>query len=125
MKAAVFYGPGNIRIENRQKPKIKDGDMLIRVEASAIYGTDLRTYKSGHPAVHPPQVLGHENAGTIAEVGKKVEKFKPGDRVVIDPIVSYGHCYYCRKGMTNLCLTFKKIMRLSDIIIQVVLRNIC
>ena len=59
MKAAVFYGPGNIRIENRQKPKIKDGDMLIRVEASAICGTDLRIYKSSHPAVHPHQVLGH------------------------------------------------------------------
>ena len=108
MKAAIYYGLGDIRVEDRPKPEIGDGDILIKVEASAICGTDLRIYKSGHHAVKPPQIIGHENAGTIVEVGKNVEKFKAGDRVAIDPIVSCCFCYYCKRGVTNLCLTFKK-----------------
>jgi L-iditol 2-dehydrogenase len=108
MKAAVFYGPGDIRLEEILVPEIGDDDILVKVEASAICGTDLRIYKSGHPAVHPPQIMGHEIAGTIAKIGKNVEKFKVGDRVAIDPIVSCGWCYYCRRGITNLCSTFKK-----------------
>lgn len=108
MNAAVFYGPGNIKVEEKEIPKINDDEVLVKIEASAICGTDLRIYKSGHHAVKPPHIIGHENAGTIVKVGKNVEIFKPGDRVAIDPIVSCGFCHYCRKGVTNLCLTFKK-----------------
>ena len=108
MKAAVYYGPGDIRVEEKPMPLIGDDDILIKVEASAICGTDLRIYKSGHHAVHPPQIIGHESAGTVAKTGKNVEEFKVGDRVAIDPIVSCGWCYYCRRGITNLCSTFKK-----------------
>lgn len=108
MKAAVFYGPGDIRVEDKSKPEFGDGDVLIKIEASAICGTDLRIFQSGHHAVNPPHIIGHENAGTIAEAGKNVKDFKVGDRVAIDPIVSCGWCYYCCKGITNLCSTFKK-----------------
>ena len=108
MKAAVFYGPGDIKVENKPKPDIGDDDILVKIEASAICGTDLRIFKSGHHALNSPQIIGHENAGVVAERGKNVKDFKIGDRVTIDPIVSCGWCYYCRKGMTNLCLTFKK-----------------
>ena len=108
MKAAVFYGPGDVRVESKPKPDIGDDDILVKIEASAICGTDLRIFRSGHHALNPPQIIGHENAGVVAEKGKNVKDFKIGDRVTIDPIVSCGWCYYCRKGMTNLCLTFKK-----------------
>lgn len=108
MKTAVFYGPGDIKIENKPKPDIGESDLLIEIKAAAICGTDLRIFQSGHHAINPPQILGHENAGIIAEVGKRVKNFKVGDRVAIDPIVSCGWCYYCRKGLTNLCSTFKK-----------------
>ncbi len=108
MKAAVYYGPNDIRIEDKPIPKITDDDILVKVQASSICGTDLRIYKSGHHAVNPPQIMGHENAGIIVEVGRNVQNFKAGDRVAIDPIVSCGYCYYCKRGITNLCLTFKK-----------------
>lgn len=108
MKAAVYYGPGDIRTEERPIPDIGDDDILVKVEASSICGTDLRIYKSGHHAVKPPQIMGHESAGIIEKAGSNVEKYKEGDRVAIDPIVSCGYCYYCKKGITNLCSTFKK-----------------
>jgi len=108
MKAAVFFGPGDFRVEDKPKPDIGDEDILVKIEASAICGTDLRIFKRGHHAVHPPQIIGHENAGIVAEKGKNVKDFEVGDRVTIDPIVSCGCCYYCRKGITNLCSTFKK-----------------
>ena len=108
MKAAVFYGPGDIRVEDKPKPDIGDNDILIKIEACAICGTDLRIFRSGHRGVKPPQIIGHENAGIIFEMGKNVKNFKVGDRVTIDPIVSCGYCYYCRKGLTNLCSTFKE-----------------
>ena len=108
MKAAVFYGPGDIRVEDKPKPDIGDNDILIKIEACAICGTDLRIFRSGHRGVKPPQIIGHENAGIVFEMGENVKKFKVGDRVTIDPIVSCGYCYYCRKGLTNLCSTFKE-----------------
>ncbi|MBN1298884.1 MAG: zinc-dependent dehydrogenase [Actinobacteria bacterium] len=108
MKAAVYYGPNDIRVEEKPVPQVGPDDILIKVEASSICGTDLRIFKSGHHAVKPPQIIGHENAGTVAKVGANVEKYKVGDRVAIDPIVSCGYCYYCRRGITNLCSTFKK-----------------
>ena len=108
MKAAVFYGPGDFRVEDKPKPDIGDEDILIKIKACAICGTDLRIFQSGHHGVKPPQILGHEIAGIIEEKGANVKDFKIGNRVTIDPIVSCGYCYYCRKGITNLCSTFKK-----------------
>ncbi len=108
MKAIVFYAPGDMRYEDRPKPDIGDNDLIIKVKACAICGTDLRIFNSGHHGLKPPQIIGHEISGIIEEKGKNVMDFKLDDRVVVDPIVSCGSCYYCQKGMTNLCLDFKK-----------------
>ncbi|MCS7241330.1 zinc-dependent dehydrogenase [Candidatus Caldatribacterium sp.] len=108
MKAAVFYGPLDLRVEERPIPQVGKGDVLVRVEACAICGTDVRIFHFGHRAITKPQILGHEIAGTIAEKGDDVEGYEVGDRVVVDPIVSCGQCFFCQRGLTNLCLVFKE-----------------
>ncbi|MBC7218333.1 MAG: alcohol dehydrogenase catalytic domain-containing protein [Candidatus Caldatribacterium sp.] len=108
MQAAVFYGPLNLRIEERPTPRVGKGDVLVKVEACAICGTDIRIFHFGHRAITGPQILGHEIAGVIAEKGEGVEGYEVGDRVVVDPIVSCGQCFFCQRGLTNLCLVFKE-----------------
>ncbi|MCX6089669.1 MAG: zinc-dependent dehydrogenase [Candidatus Atribacteria bacterium] len=108
MKAGVLYGPGDLRIEDRPVPEIGDNDILLKVGACAICGTDMRIFRHGHRGVRIPQIVGHEISGAIAEMGKKVRGYTGGERVAVDPIVSCGECYYCRRGMTNLCSTFKE-----------------
>ncbi|WP_438313802.1 zinc-dependent dehydrogenase [Candidatus Caldatribacterium sp. SIUC1] len=108
MRAAVFYGPGDLRIEDRPVPLIGKGDVLVKVEACAICGTDVRIFHFGHRAITGPQVLGHEISGVIAEKGEAVEGYEVGERVVVDPIVSCGQCFFCQRGLTNLCRVFKE-----------------
>ncbi|NLJ48628.1 MAG: alcohol dehydrogenase catalytic domain-containing protein [Candidatus Atribacteria bacterium] len=108
MKAAVYYGPGDLRVEECPLPEIGPGDILLKVGACAICGTDMRIFRHGHKGVKIPQIVGHEIAGTIAEVGKEVKGYTVGEKVAVDPIVSCGECFYCRRGLTNLCLTFKE-----------------
>lgn len=103
MKAAVFYGPRDIRFEEVPNPKITEDQFLLKVGAVAICGSDLRTYLHGHFKITPPHILGHEFAGTIVEVGGNVEGVKVGDRVAVHPGIPCGHCYYCKKGQQNMC----------------------
>lgn len=108
MKAAVFYGPKDLRVEEVPVPQIGENEILLKVAYCAICGTDVRIFNHGHRGITKPQIIGHEISGVVAEKGKNVEGFVVGDRVMVDPIVSCGHCYYCQRGMTNLCLEFKK-----------------
>lgn len=108
MKAAIFYGPKDLRIEDVPVPRIGDDEVLLKVAFCAICGTDVRIFNHGHRSITKPQIIGHEISGVVAEKGKNVEEFEVGDRVMVDPIVSCGKCYYCQRGMTNLCLEFKK-----------------
>ena len=72
-----FYAPGDVRIENMKEiPKIEDGEVLIKVEACAICGTDVKSFLVGNPRIKPPQVMGHEFCGTIVETGSGVEIYK-------------------------------------------------
>ncbi len=77
-------------------------ELLISVAACGICGTDLHIFE-GSANSTPPVILGHEYAGTVCDVGKDVSQFKIGDRVVIDPNISCGYCYYCRRGLGHLC----------------------
>jgi len=87
MKAAVFYGAGDIRIEEVETPKLETaGDVLIRVRASGICGSDLHPYRNAEPAT-PGRIMGHEFSGDVAEIGSEVEGLKVGDRIVV---VSFG-----------------------------------
>lgn len=103
MKAAVFRGPKDIVIEEREKPTPGPGEFVLKVGAAALCGSDLRTYLHGHRKVKPPRILGHEVGGTVDSVGEGVTTVKPGDRVAVAPGTPCGHCYYCERGEQNMC----------------------
>jgi len=109
MKAAVFYGIKDMRIEEQPIPRFADDEILLKVEACAICGTDVRIFHHGHHNVHPPQIIGHEIAGVVADKGSRVTGYQVGDRVAVAPIVHCGVCFFCRRGQTNLCQNFKAL----------------
>ena len=103
MKTAVYYNNNDIRIEDRPKPEIKDGELLVKVRASGICGTDLMEWYRIKKA---PRVLGHEMAGEI--VGSKSDKFKIGQRVFVSHHVPCNECKYCLSGNHTACETLHK-----------------
>ncbi len=103
MKAAFFLGPGKIEVREVDRPQVAEGEVLIRVAACAICGTDVRIFQHGHTHVVPPQITGHEIAGEIVEVGKGVTGYQVGDKVAVITVISCGRCSYCRRGWQNLC----------------------
>ena len=104
MKAAVFYGPGDVRIEEVPEPTAAAGEVKIRVRACSTCGTDLKIFRSGHFHIVPPRVMGHEIAGEIVEVGAGVEGWAPGDRVQVIAAIPDGTCEECRRGHQTVCL---------------------
>ena len=104
MKAVRFYAPGNIRLEEIDIPDVASEEILVRVEASLTCGTDVKMYKRGHPKVKPPVTLGHELAGTVAEVGERAaDKFGVGDKVAVANSAPCNSCFFCKTGKPNLC----------------------
>ena len=105
MNAVLFYNPGDVRYEETDVPKIKPGEVLIKIKTALTCGTDVKTYKRGHPVLIKtvPSGFGHEFAGVVYQVGEEVEGFKPGDRVVAANSAPCRECYYCRIGEYNLC----------------------
>ena len=103
MKVAMFYGPENVRLEERDTPQIKDGEVLVKIKAALTCGTDVKTYRRGHKLLPPPSPFGHEYAGDIVKVGKAVEGFEEGMRVVAGNSAPCGHCFYCKRGRESLC----------------------
>ncbi|HHW03753.1 MAG TPA: alcohol dehydrogenase catalytic domain-containing protein [Thermoanaerobacterales bacterium] len=103
MKAAVFEDIGKIEVKDVPVPKIDENGVLVRVKACAICGSDIRIFHHGNKRVKPPQILGHEIAGEVVEVGPKVTRFKPGDRVAMGGDIPCGECRYCENGMGNIC----------------------
>jgi len=103
MKAAVYHAPGDIRIEDVPLPPCERGGLRVRVDACAVCGTDLKSYKSGNPRIKAPMVMGHEFTGLVEQVGEGAAGFSAGDRVVMATSVSCGSCFYCRQGWRNLC----------------------
>ncbi len=105
MLAARFYGPLDVRIEEIEMPRPGPGEVLVKVGAATTCGTDLKTYRRGHPVVMKrlPSLFGHEVAGTIAEVGAQVERFQPGMRVVVANSAPCNRCFFCQQGRQSLC----------------------
>jgi threonine dehydrogenase-like Zn-dependent dehydrogenase len=108
MRAAVFAGPGRIEVTDIPVPDVGPGDVLIRVRAASICGTDLRIMKHGHFRIPEgtQRVLGHELTGRIVETGGEVAGFAVGDRVSVAPNVGCGECSMCRRGLNQLCPTY-------------------
>lgn len=114
MKAALWYGVKDVRLENIEEPKVTKGNVKIKVKWCGICGSDLHEYLGGPIFIptdkpHPiskevaPVVLGHEFSGEIVEVGEGVTNLKIGDRVAVEPIVACGTCPACQEGKYNLC----------------------
>lgn len=104
MRAVVFHGVGDIRLDNVQAPVIKEPtDAIIRLTASAICGTDLHMVRGTMPGMQAGTILGHEGVGVIEEVGNSVTTLKVGDRVVVPSTICCGHCHYCLEGETSQC----------------------
>ena len=105
MKAGVFYKANDLRVEDIAKPSPKAGEVLIKVEACGICGTDVHIFKGDKGCFPTPAgtVLGHEFAGIVEEVGDGVKDIKAGDRVCVDPNKLCNECYYCKSGVGHFC----------------------
>ena len=104
MKAAVFTGPYEFKICDREKPKPGPKEVLIRIRAVGICGSDIHPYMGdGIDRREPGIIMGHEASGDVEEVGSEVTKWKPGDRVAINPQINDETCPMCRKGLPHLC----------------------
>src|SRR4029077_18655147 len=105
MRAGVFRDKGVVRVEEVPVPEVGDREVLIKVAACGICGTDIK--KIFQRYVEPPQILGHELAGTVVAVGPGVGKWKPGDRVMSFHHTPCGNCFYCQKRSFSQCKQYK------------------
>lgn len=105
MRAYMFYGPGDLRLEDIEPQKVGPGEVAVEIKAAATCGTDLKSYRRGHPTLFPtlPARFGHEFAGYVTEVGEGVTDFAPGDRVVAANTAPCGKCWACSIGRESLC----------------------
>lgn len=103
MKALVYYGPLDMRVSYLEDPKVLEDEVLIKVEACGICGSDVHGYLGTTGRRIPPMVMGHEFSGNIVEKGERVENLSIGDRVTVYPVRFCGRCEFCKKGLTNLC----------------------
>ena len=106
MRAAVYRGPSQISVEQIPIPEIGDGEILVRIHACGVCGTDLKKIEYG--LVAPPRVFGHEMAGVVAKVGSGVAGFKVGDRVVAHHHSPCGNCFYCEKKLFSQCEFYRR-----------------
>lgn len=104
MKAVVFHGVGDIRLDSVPEPQIKDStDVIVRLTSSAICGTDLHMIRGTMSGMKPGTILGHEGVGVVEELGSNVRNLRVGDRVVIPSTIACGSCSYCRSGYYAQC----------------------
>ena len=104
MKAVVFHGVGDIRLDDVPEPTLEQStDAIIDITASAICGTDLHFVRGTLRGMKPGTILGHEAVGVVAEIGKDVRNLRPGDRVVVASTIACGYCSYCRDGYFSQC----------------------
>jgi alcohol dehydrogenase len=104
MRALVYQGPGQKAWEEVPDPEMTDeGDVIVRVDATTICGTDLHILAGDVPEVHPGRILGHEAVGTVDEIGDDVRRLRLGDRVLVSCISACGTCRFCREGRYGQC----------------------
>jgi L-iditol 2-dehydrogenase len=107
MRAAVYRGVNDVRMETVPVPKIGSAEMLVRVHSCGVCGTDLKKISTGsHPA---PRIFGHETSGVVAAVGDGVRDYRPGDRVMVFHHIPCGQCFYCQNKTFAQCSTYKKV----------------
>lgn len=108
MKAVQIVKPNELRLIEMEKPVLTaENNVLVRMTAAGICGSDVGIYHGTNAAATYPRVIGHEMVGVVEEVGATASKVKVGDRVIIDQVTACGHCYACRKGRPNVCGSLK------------------
>lgn len=103
MKGIYIPKPGSIELKELPEPTPQPGYALLEIKAAGICGSDISAYKGTNPSIEYPLVMGHELAGVVLEAETNEHGINAGDRVVIEPYFSCGHCYPCRKGRFNNC----------------------
>lgn len=104
MRAAILKGPRSIEIEERPRPRPKNADVLVRVRAVGVCGSDVHGFEGLIPDRRKPGlIMGHEAAGEVEKIGPESSKWRTGDRVAIDPQISCGNCASCKRGWLHLC----------------------
>ena len=104
MKAVQIVKPEQLEIIELEKPEIDNkNNVLIKMTAAGICGSDVGIYHGTNAAATYPRIIGHEMVGTVEEIGDNVQNLKPGDRVIVNQVTSCGQCYPCKKGRGNVC----------------------
>ena len=104
MKAVRYYAPQDVRVEDVPVPEMEKGGLLVKVDACAVCGSDLKTFNVGNPRMQPPITMGHEFTGIIQKVSDGVTGFSTGEHMVMATSISCGKCLYCQNGWSNLCI---------------------
>src|SRR4051812_39207839 len=107
MRAAVYRGVGDVRLEELPVPQIGPGELLVQVHTCGICGTDLKKIATGSHSA--PRVFGHETSGTVVATGQGVHSFSVGDRVMVFHHIPCGRCFYCQNKVFAQCPTYKKV----------------
>jgi L-iditol 2-dehydrogenase len=109
VRVVRFYAPRNVRVEAAPEPAAGPGELVVRVRNCSICGTDAKIWRSGHPNLSPPRVLGHEVAGEVVEVGEGAGGWSVGDRVQVIAAIPDGTCPECRRGWQTVCPNTERI----------------
>jgi len=102
-RQAILVEPGRLELRDYVAPRPSPGELLIQIRCALSCGTDLKTFRRGHPMWKTPMPLGHEFSGVVLEAGEGVTAFKPGDAIMAAPTAPCGICFYCQHGQENLC----------------------
>jgi 2-desacetyl-2-hydroxyethyl bacteriochlorophyllide A dehydrogenase len=108
MQAALFHGPRELEIADYTMPVPAADEVLIKVRACGVCGTDYHIFNGEAPA-KAPVIIGHEYTGEVVETGRNVTAVKPGDNIVVNPNIHCGYCDYCREGYIHLCVNLKAL----------------
>jgi L-iditol 2-dehydrogenase len=103
VRVAKFYAPGDVRVEDMPKPQPGSGELLMRVRACAMCGTDVKIVNFGHHHIVPPRVMGHEVAGVVEELGEGTDGYSPGDPVQLIAAIPCGECFECKNRSMSIC----------------------
>ena len=109
MKAAIYNGPGELTVKEVPNPQPTSRNLVLRIGACTICGTDLKLYTVGNPRCKPPRIIGHELVGEVIHAGDEVVGFQVGDRVTFATSIACQRCDYCSRGLENLCPNMKCI----------------